>query len=219
MGPCSASDPVLPAAVGAEPGELWIVACPTDPFRSPAMKSPPRCSKHWLADDAGANIDRAPMFDATVSRGDPLYHGKGPERSVSGSTGRRRFREEGIPLHAALYVVAVSDEDDASCSPMVQQPICTADPGCRCAPDGTLSGAGAYGSTGYFSRFIETYKGFGNEDMVAFAAIVALDGSSDAGVPSQFGDPNQHVGCCRSSTGGPCPTSGSAAAVPRFATG
>ncbi|MBC8012314.1 MAG: LemA family protein, partial [Burkholderiales bacterium] len=73
----------------------------------------------------GASIDRAPMFDATVSRGDPLYHGKGPDGSVRGSTGRRRFREEGIPLHAALYIVGdarerpdvvaprIADADDA----------------------------------------------------------------------------------------------------------
>lgn len=110
---------------------------------------------------------------------------------------------------AALYVVAVSDEDDASCNPMVRQAICTADPGCRCGPEGTLSGAGAYGSTDYFSRFFETYKGYGKQDLVAFAAIVALDGSPDAGVPSQFGDPSQHVGCCRSSDGTPCPKAGS----------
>jgi hypothetical protein len=109
---------------------------------------------------------------------------------------------------AALYVVVVSDEDDASCNPLIQQPICTADPGCRCAPDGTLTGAGKYGSTEYFTRFLETYKGYGNSELVALAAIVALDGSPDAGIPSQFGDPNQHVGCCRSNTGAPCPTTG-----------
>ncbi|MHB8872688.1 MAG: hypothetical protein ACYC8T_03280 [Myxococcaceae bacterium] len=109
---------------------------------------------------------------------------------------------------AALYVVVVSDEDDASCNPLVRQPICTTDPGCRCAPDPILAGAGGYGSTGYFSRFFETYKGYGNEDLVALAAIVAIDGASDAGVPSQFGDPSQHVGCCLTPDGGACPTSG-----------
>lgn len=109
---------------------------------------------------------------------------------------------------ASLYVVVVSDEDDASCSPMVKQPICTADPGCRCAADGVLTGAGAWGATSVFTRFLETYKGYGNEDLVALAAIVALDEGPDAGVPSQFGDTSQHVGCCRSNTGEPCPTSG-----------
>jgi hypothetical protein len=107
---------------------------------------------------------------------------------------------------AALYVVVVSDEDDASCNPMSAQPVCTADPGCRCAPDATLSGPGAYGSAAYFSRFLETYKGYGNQDMVALAAIVALDDQTL--VPSQFGDPNPHVGCCKNLAGGVCPTSG-----------
>ncbi|MBX5482490.1 MAG: hypothetical protein IRZ16_11740 [Myxococcaceae bacterium] len=111
---------------------------------------------------------------------------------------------------AALYVVVVSDEDDSSCNPLVKQPICTADPGCRCAADGTLSGSGAYGATSYFSRYLETYKGYGRQDLVALAAIVALDGDEDAGIPSQFGDPSQHVGCCRNlvNPGEPCPKGG-----------
>lgn len=63
-----------------------------------------------LVQPKGARIDRAPMFDVTVSRGEPLYYGKGPEGSVSGSTGRRRFSEEGVPLHAVLYVVGDARE-------------------------------------------------------------------------------------------------------------
>lgn len=106
---------------------------------------------------------------------------------------------------AALYVVIVSDEDDASCTPMTRQTTCTADPGCRCAPNNSLNGAGNWGSTEYFTRFLETYKGYGNADSVALAAIVATD--SDP-VPSQFGDPTPHVGCCRSLNGQPCPTTG-----------
>jgi hypothetical protein len=113
-----------------------------------------------------------------------------------------------IRPEAALYVVVVSDEDDSSCNPLVKQPICTTDPGCRCAPDQILGGAGAYGSTAYFARFLETYKGYGNEDLVAMAAIVAIDGTADAGVPSQFGDPSQHVGCCINPDGGSCPNGG-----------
>lgn len=96
---------------------------------------------------------------------------------------------------ASLYVVFVSDEDDASCSPLTRQPVCTADPGCRCASDTNLSSAGNWGSTEYFTRFFETYKGYGNGDAVAVAAITAID--PDAGVPSQFGDTSPHVGCCR----------------------
>lgn len=107
---------------------------------------------------------------------------------------------------ASLYVVVVSDEDDSSCAPLTRQPVCTADPGCRCAPDNVLIGAGAWGSTEYFTRFFETFKGFGNQDSVALAAIVAT--TEDAGVPSQFGDPNPHVGCCRSLSSAPCPSGG-----------
>ncbi len=72
----------------------------------------------YLQDDTGvvlvlpdrARVDRAVMFDTTVSRGDPLYHGKGPDTVVSGSTGRRRFSERSIPLHASLYVVGTARE-------------------------------------------------------------------------------------------------------------
>lgn len=110
-----------------------------------------------------------------------------------------------IRADAALYVVVVSDEDDASCTPMTRQTTCTADPGCRCAPDNSLSGAGNWGSTDYFVRFLETYKGYGNADSVALASIVATD---QAPVPSQFGDPTPHVGCCRSLNGQPCPDAG-----------
>lgn len=120
--------------------------------------------------------------------------------NLSTATEARFVRQD-----AALYLVFVSDEDDSSCMPMTRQSTCTADPGCRCAPETALSGTGAYGSVAYFTRFFETYKGYGNADSVAAAAIVAL--AADAGVPSQFGDPSPHVGCCRSDAG-ICPTSG-----------
>ncbi|HEY1088180.1 MAG TPA: hypothetical protein VGE37_10815 [Archangium sp.] len=113
--------------------------------------------------------------------------------------------ERFIRPDAALYVVVVSDEDDASCTPMTRQSSCTADPGCRCAPNTALGGAGTWGSTEYFVRFLETYKGYGNQDSVALASIVATD---EVPVPSQFGDPNPHVGCCRVLDGGTCPGSG-----------
>jgi hypothetical protein len=107
---------------------------------------------------------------------------------------------------AALYVVVVSDEDDSSCNPLTRQAVCTADPGCHCAPENALQGTGSWGSVAYFTRFFETYKGFGNADSVGVAAIVAVD--PDSGVPSQFGDPSPHVGCCKSADGGACPSSG-----------
>ncbi len=119
-----------------------------------------------------------------------------------------------IRADAALYVIVVSDEDDSSCNPLVSQIVCTADPGCRCASDTALGGANAYGSTAYFTRFLETYKGYGNADLVALAAVVAVDGDADSGVPSQFGDLAAHIGCCRSNSGAPCPKSGTNAALP-----
>ena len=112
-----------------------------------------------------------------------------------------------IRQDAALYVVIVSDEDDASCTPMTRQTTCTADPGCRCAPDNALNGAGTWGSTEYFTRFLETYKGYGNSESVALAAIVAT-AADEQPVPSQFGDPTPHVGCCRALGTEACPTSG-----------
>jgi hypothetical protein len=122
--------------------------------------------------------------------------------------------EKFIRSEAALYVIVVSDEDDSSCNPLVSQPICTADPGCRCASDTTLGGPNAYGSTAYFTRFLETYKGYGNADLVALAAIVATDSDPDAGVPAQFGDAVQHIGCCTTTSGAPCAKSGNNAALP-----
>ncbi len=121
--------------------------------------------------------------------------------NISTDTEERFIRRD-----AALYVVIVSDEDDASCFPLVNQPPCTADPGCRCAPDALLQGSGAYGATTYFTRFFETYKGYGRQELVTVAAIVALEGHADDGVHSKFNDPSPHVGCCRADGG--CPSGG-----------
>ncbi|MBK7858777.1 MAG: VWA domain-containing protein [Archangiaceae bacterium] len=121
--------------------------------------------------------------------------------------------EKFIRADAALYLVFVSDEDDSSCQPLTRQPVCTADPGCRCANDNSLAGSGNWGSTQYFTRFFETYKGYNNGDLVTAAAIVALDDDADAGVPSQFLEATPHVGCCRSA-GAPCTKSGLNAGLP-----
>ena len=58
----------------------------------------------------GATIEPQSLFDETVSRGHPLYYGKGPDSSVYGSTGSRRFTEQGIPVGATLYVLGTARE-------------------------------------------------------------------------------------------------------------
>jgi len=50
------------------------------------------------------------FFAQTVGRGDPLYYGKGPPAAVPHSDGRRRFIEQGIPLHSPLYVIGPARE-------------------------------------------------------------------------------------------------------------
>jgi hypothetical protein len=63
-----------------------------------------------LVHPRGARVDRASIFDRTATSSDPIYYGKGPSTSVSGSTGRRRFVETGIPLHAPIYLVGSARE-------------------------------------------------------------------------------------------------------------
>lgn len=58
----------------------------------------------------GAKIEPTVLFSETVSRGDALYYGKGPGGAVAHSDGVRRFVEEGIPLHAPLFVVGQARE-------------------------------------------------------------------------------------------------------------
>lgn len=72
----------------------------------------------YLKDDTGvvpvhpdkAEIEPAPFFSKTVGRDDPLYYGSGPATTVSGSDHRRLFTEQGIPLHAEVYVVGQARE-------------------------------------------------------------------------------------------------------------
>lgn len=58
----------------------------------------------------GATIEPLPLFDETVSRSHPLYYEKGPDSSIHGSTGTRRFTEHGIPVGASLYVLGTARE-------------------------------------------------------------------------------------------------------------
>ncbi|MBI3183837.1 MAG: hypothetical protein HYZ28_16995 [Myxococcales bacterium] len=206
--PTDTDDPATRGAL-----RKWIVGPTTSDFIActPQPDGTSRCNTNQGADGGTSEAVTAFQQMATVGTA-----GSAQERGLLAAylaltnpnnlskPGAERF----IRPEAALYVVVVSDEDDSSCHPLVTQSICTADPGCRCAPDAILGGAGAYGSTSYFTRFLETYKGYGQGELVALAAIVALEGTADAGVPSQFGDPNQHAGCCRSASALPCPTGG-----------
>jgi len=107
---------------------------------------------------------------------------------------------------AALFVVYVGSEDDLSCAPTVNQPApgdaCrTVDSECHCQDDTSL----AWGTTGFYERFLENYKGYGHSDLVAAAAVVA---TAQDPVPQQFllqyGNPYPGIGCTGqdSQTGG-----------------
>ena len=72
-----------------------------------------------LVHPRGARVDRAKIFDRTATRADSIYHGKGPATSVRGSTGKRRFSETGIPLHAPVYLVGSARERDDIVAPEI----------------------------------------------------------------------------------------------------
>lgn len=63
-----------------------------------------------LVQPDGATIEPMTLFDRICHRYDALYYDKGPGGAVADSDGRRRFREQGIPLHASLYVVGQARE-------------------------------------------------------------------------------------------------------------
>jgi hypothetical protein len=63
-----------------------------------------------LVKPEGAKIEPLELFSETVSRGDPLYHSKGPYAGISNSDHVRRFVEYGIPLHTPLYIVGRARE-------------------------------------------------------------------------------------------------------------
>ena len=69
----------------------------------------------------GAKIEPMEMFNQTCGRADPLYYGKGPAWAVSNSDHRRRFTEEGIPMHAMLYVMGQAREREDVVAPEITQ--------------------------------------------------------------------------------------------------
>jgi len=72
-----------------------------------------------LVRPAGARIEPLAMFNQTCGRLDPLYYAKGPAWAVSNSDHRRRFVEEGIPLHASLYVMGQAREREDIVAPEI----------------------------------------------------------------------------------------------------
>ncbi len=58
----------------------------------------------------GARIEPAMLFDEMCTPGDELYYAKGPAGAVANSDHRRRFYEQGIRQHAALYVMGQARE-------------------------------------------------------------------------------------------------------------
>ena len=63
-----------------------------------------------LVQPEGAKLEPLKMFDETCTLGDPLYYAKGPAGAVANSDHRRRFVEQGIPLHANLYLFGQARE-------------------------------------------------------------------------------------------------------------
>jgi hypothetical protein len=105
---------------------------------------------------------------------------------------RSRHNAGFLRPEAALSIVFFSDEDDASCGPYQEgAPRCLASPSCKCED------SPAWGSVAYFDRFFRSLKGFGNEDAVRVAAIVATEGVE---LNFEDGTGRQYIGCTR---GGP----------------
>jgi hypothetical protein len=57
-----------------------------------------------------AKIEAVRVFEQACGRADPLYYAKGPRAAVMNSDHRRRFVEQAIPLHQAIYVMGKARE-------------------------------------------------------------------------------------------------------------
>ena len=58
----------------------------------------------------GAEIRPFQLMSQRVTAADPLYYGKGPGGGIPHSTGVRLFAEDGIPLHAQVFIVGQARE-------------------------------------------------------------------------------------------------------------
>ena len=67
----------------------------------------------------GATFEAVNFFDHAATVADPIYHAKGPLVAIRDSTGRRRFKEEWIPLHAPLFIVGQAREREDIVAPEI----------------------------------------------------------------------------------------------------
>ena len=67
----------------------------------------------------GAELQAAEVFNRTCGRADPLYYAKGPEDAIWDSDHERRFSEQAISLHAALYVMGQAREREDIVAPEI----------------------------------------------------------------------------------------------------
>jgi len=69
----------------------------------------------------GADLETLDLFSETVSRHDDLYFAKGPSDEIADSTGRRRFRESGLPVGTQLFVRGRATERSDIVAPQIVQ--------------------------------------------------------------------------------------------------
>jgi hypothetical protein len=67
----------------------------------------------------GATLEPVEVLATTCGRSDPLYYAKGPAGAVAHSDHVRRFTEQAIPLHAALYVMGQAREREDVVAPEI----------------------------------------------------------------------------------------------------
>ena len=69
----------------------------------------------------GADLETLDLFSETVSRHEDLYFAKGPSDEIADSTGRRRFRESGLPVGTQLFVRGRATERSDIVAPQIIQ--------------------------------------------------------------------------------------------------
>jgi hypothetical protein len=151
------------------------------------------CNDPNLSDvcNVGSATDAETVFRETVQvgiEGTPIERGLLSVQLALSEPNRSGINSGFLRDDAALYVIAISEEDDSSCHQFETDPAtstqigthggrpvynyegCNFHPGCRCR-----GAVGDFGSPDYFVRFFQGLKGYGNQDMVTLAVIAAGD--------------------------------------------